>query len=115
MLINLSNHPSSRWTDTQRAAALDIYGSIKDIAFPNVPPAMSGAELNELTADYLKKVLDSEPQAVHVMGEMTFTFRLVTILKKMKISCIASTTNRTVEEKDGKKIVMFEFVQFRAY
>lgn len=115
MLINLSNHPSSRWTDTQRTAALDTYGSIKDLPFPNIPPAAVAAELDELTADYLKKILDLDPHAVHLMGEMTFTFRLVTILKKMKIPCIASTTNRTVEEKDGKKIVRFEFVRFRAY
>jgi hypothetical protein len=56
-----------------------------------------------------------DPQAVHLMGEMTFTFRLVTMLQAAGIPCIASTTHRTVEERDGKKIVQFEFVQFRPY
>ena len=115
MLINLSNHPSTRWTEAQLSAAVNTYGTVKDIPFPNIPPAMTGEELNELTTEYLKKILDIDPHTVHLMGEMTFTFRLVTILKKMKIPCIASTTNRTVEEKEGKKIVLFEFVQFREY
>ena len=115
MLINLSNHPSTRWTEAQMTAAVDTYDSVVDLPFPNIPPAMSSEELNDLTAEYLKKILDKDPHTVHVMGEMTFTFRMVLILKKMKIPCIASTTNRTVEEKDGKKIVQFEFVQFREY
>jgi hypothetical protein len=115
MLINLSNHPATRWTETQLAAAVNTYSTVTDMPFPNIPPAMNSAELDELTAEYLKKILDKDPQSVHIMGEMTFTFRLVLILKKMKIPCIASTTNRTVEEKDGKKIVQFEFVQFREY
>lgn len=115
MLINLSNHPSNRWTEVQLSTAIDSYGAVQDIPFPNIPPAMNSAKLDELTTEYLKKIIDAKPQAVHLMGEMTFTFRLVTALKNTKIPCIASTTNRIVEEKEGKKIVQFEFVQFRQY
>lgn len=115
MLINLSNHPATKWTTTQRAAATELYGEIKDLPFPNIPPAMSATELDELVNEYHEKVNAHKPAAVHLMGEMTFTYRLVNQFKKQGLTCIASTTNRTVEERDGKKIVLFEFVQFRVY
>lgn len=31
------------------------------------------------------------------------------------IPCIASTTERIAEERDGQKVVTFRFVQFRGY
>jgi hypothetical protein len=37
------------------------------------------------------------------------------MLKRKKIPVVVSTTNRIVEEKDGKKIVSFDFVKFREY
>jgi hypothetical protein len=85
------------------------------MSFPNIPPELVGIELDELVETYASKIKAENPQAVHVMGEMTFTYRLVNHLKANDILCIASTTNRIVEEKDGKKIVQFQFVQFRAY
>jgi hypothetical protein len=50
MLLNLSNHPSDKWSDKQREAALAISKKlvkkagegkigIIDIPFPNIPPA----------------------------------------------------------------------------
>jgi hypothetical protein len=56
-----------------------------------------------------------KPDAVHIMGEMTFTFALVNLLKEVGIKCIASTTKRNVEEIDGKHVSTFQFVQFREY
>lgn len=49
------------------------------------------------------------------MGEMTFTYALVNLLKDAGIKCIASTTKRNVEEIDGKQVSTFQFVQFREY
>ena len=50
------------------------------------------------------------------MGEMTFVFRMVKLLKRRKIKCVASTTERNViEHEDGSKTFHFEFVQFREY
>lgn len=115
MLLNLSNHPSTKWLPQQITAAKVEFVSIEDLAFPNVPPAATEMELDSLVDKYVEIILVKKPTAVHLMGEMTFTFRLVTHLKAAGIHCIASTTNRTVEERDGKKIVQFEFVQFRAY
>jgi hypothetical protein len=53
--------------------------------------------------------------AVHIMGEMTFTFRLITVLKKAGIFCIAATTKRNVVQEGNAKISYFEFIQFREY
>ena len=50
------------------------------------------------------------------MGEMTFTYLMVTQLKGKGIECIASTSDRNAEyASDGKKISDFHFVQFRKY
>ncbi|MCR9290713.1 MAG: CRISPR-associated protein [Bacteroidetes bacterium] len=115
MLLNLSNHPSTRWTEEQMNTAIEQYSRIKDLFFPNIPPELGSEGLEELVDQYLQKIQKENPKAVHLMGEMTFTYRLVTKLKEAGIPCIASTTNRIVEEKDGKKIVQFQFVQFREY
>lgn len=115
MLLNLSNHPSTRWTEKQKKAAIVHYKMVKDMSFPQIAPIASKKGVKKLAKVYFKKIQKLNPLAVHLMGEMTFTYALVRKLKKANILCIASTTNRIVEEKDGKKIVQFEFVQFRVY
>lgn len=115
--INLTNHPSSNWTGTQLAAAQAI-GPITDIAFPEVDEQSSAQQIDALAEEYLAKVktaADGHPCTVHVMGEMTFTYRLVTLLKEAGYKCVASTSQRMVEEQaDGTK-KRFEFCQFREY
>ncbi|WP_231999441.1 hypothetical protein [Prevotella melaninogenica] len=50
------------------------------------------------------------------MGELTFCYYAVRLLKKAGIRCVASTTERIVEEtEDHRKLVRFSFVQFREY
>lgn len=115
MLLNISNHPSSRWTDEQKKTAEIQFDTIEDLAFPNIAPEATTREVQQLADEFMEKINQQSPTAVHLMGEMTFTYALVSKLKKAGIKCIASTTNRIVEEKDGKKIVQFQFVQFREY
>jgi len=127
MLINLSNHPSEKWGEKQKQTAIEEYGWIEDIPFPAINPAASEDEIAELADEYLQKCLNKFEQAnipvaqqahneaVHIQGEFTFVYRLVNLLKKEGIKCIASTTERIVEEKDQKKVVSFQFVQFREY
>jgi len=71
--------------------------------------------MQSLVQEYFETIQAMQPAAVHLMGEMTFTFALVQKLKSAGIPCVASTTHRRVEERGGKKIVQFEFVQFRPY
>ena len=116
--INLSNHPSTNWSDEQRTAALE-FGEIKDLPFPNIDENLDEAGIDALTDDYLEKIKElsgSEPCTVHIMGEMTFTYSLVNKLRAEGYTCIASTTKRDVEiMPDGSKQVKFHFCRFRKY
>ena len=115
MLINLSHHSSDGWSERQRHLAIDRFGAIEDWPFPNIPPAWSLAEVTALVRDYAGRIERARPAAVHLMGEMTFVFRLALALRTRDIPCVASTTERQVDMVEGKKVVTFEFVAFRPY
>lgn len=116
MFINLSNHPSEGWSEKQLAAAQQ-YGVIVDIQFPNIEPSFTKSMVNSLadvTVDTITAL--GKDITVHIMGEMTFTYAVVSRLKALGITCLASTTERnTITTPDGKKISEFKFVQFREY
>ncbi len=114
-LLNLSNHPSERWTEEQRAMAIKLYGEVRDLAFPQIPPEYGEDQVTLLAEEYLMKVRSLKPGAVHLMGEMTFTSLLVALLQKEGIPCLASTTRRVAIEEGNKKISVFQFVKFRRY
>lgn len=116
MFINLSNHPSDGWSEEQLAATQQ-YGEVVDIHFPNIEPSFTSSMVNSLadiTVDTITAL--GKDMVVHIMGEMTFTYAVVSRLKAMGIRCVASTTERnTIMTPDGKKISEFRFVQFREY
>ncbi|MEA3444804.1 MAG: CRISPR-associated protein [Bacteroidota bacterium] len=120
MLINLSNHSSTKWPAGQKQAAYP-YGNIVDMPFPAINTQASTNAIVQLAKDYAKTVTkklskdDDILNAVHLMGEMTFSFALVSLLQKQGVACIASTTQRMVEEQEGQKLVKFSFVRFREY
>lgn len=115
MLLNFTNHPSIGWSSEQTNSAISSFGTIKDLLFPVIPPDYNSSELDVLVDTYFEEIMRLTPSVVHIMGEMTFTFRLVSLLKKKGIPCIASTTARITEEQDGIKTSKFRFVQFREY
>ncbi len=116
MLLNFSNHPSNKWSDNQIEVACQLYGSVTDWAFPQIEPQSTTQEVQQLAQNYCAQILELAPTAVHVMGEMTFTFALVHLLQTAGIVCIASTTNRnTIDNPDGSKTLQFNFCQFRNY
>ena len=117
LFINLSNHPSADWPEAQRLAATD-YGDITDLSFPDISPEAGSEAIEAIASEYVEKVREMAAGAeatVHVMGEMNFTYSLVSQLKAFGIRCLASTTERYVEEKDGAKTSYFKFVRFREY
>ena len=118
MLVNFSNHPFRHWDNKQREASL-CYGNIVDLSFPAVAPNSDKTQLQALAQDWVQKIVamgDVRDITVHVMGEMTFTFMVVTKLKEMGIKCIASTTERkSTYNADGTKVSEFQFVKFREY
>lgn len=117
IFVNFSNHPSDIWDETQLAAAR-VYGEVKDLTFPTISPEMSSDEVKKLAGECVDVMLKlfGEDIVVHIMGEMTFTFMVVTRLKEMGITCVASTTERKVTmNADGTKQSEFSFVKFREY
>lgn len=119
MLINLTNHPSVRWSDKQKAAA-KVYGEIVDMPFPVIDEAGDEKYIATLADEYLNKIVnlsDTQSVVVHLMGEQTFSYALIKRLREHGITCVASTTKRIVkEEVPGKKSeVIFQFERFRAY
>ena len=119
MFINLSNHPADRWGKAQQEMARENYGEIVDMPFPQVTPDASNDELQILAQEYVQRIMSltkSQTVTVHIMGEMTFTFMVITRLKEMGIKCVASTTERkTTYNDDGTKVYEFQFVKFREY
>lgn len=115
MLINLSNHPSETWSSIQLASAKESYQKVHDISFPPISPEMSEIQITDLAQNYVKQVIALKPTAVHIMGEMNFVHKCVTLLKMYDIKCIASTTEREVIEDNGTKLSTFRFIQFREY
>jgi hypothetical protein len=115
MILNISNHPKDKWQLAQVKEAVEKFGEIRDYPFPHISPFMPSSELDMLVLNTGSEIAMLCPQAVHIMGEMTFVFKLVTFLKKKGIRCIASTTSREVVEKGNKKTSSFNFVQFREY
>ncbi len=117
MFLNLSNHPSAAWS-TEQLEAARVYGEVVDIPFPAVSPQSDEEQLADLVNDYVQRVteLSPEPCVVHVMGEQTFSYGVVSRLTAMGYTCVASTTERIVKElPDGTKMSKFRFVGFRSY
>lgn len=118
LLINLSNHPSAGWGARQREAA-EMYGEIEDMGFPAIPPEAGEREITDLAEEYVARIeerAETRDVTVHIMGEMTFCYAVITRLQPLGIPCIASTTRRQVTETaDGVKEVRFDFETFRKY
>ena len=121
MLLNLSNHPVKNWSENQKKEAEKLYGEIKDLPFPKINPKADEKEILKKAKLYKDEILtvikssNNKNNAVHIMGEMTFTFALVKKLLENNIVCVASTTERNAIETDGKKISEFKFIKFRKY
>lgn len=118
LLINLSNHPSADWGARQREAA-EMYGEIEDMDFPAIPPEAGEREITDLAEEYVSRIeerAETRDVTVHIMGEMTFCYAVITRLQPLGIPCIASTTRRQITEAaDGVKEVHFDFETFRKY
>ncbi|WP_031556040.1 hypothetical protein [Oribacterium sp. FC2011] len=119
MIVNLSNHPSDVWDESQKEAA-HIYGEIKDIPFPMISAQSTETEIKRLAEDYAEEVKKYKPEAAMVQGEFTLTYSLVNKLKELGINCISAcsermTTTEILEDGSCKKSSVFKFVKFRKY
>lgn len=117
--INISNHPFENWDENQIAAAKE-YGDLIEIPFPTVPTDADHDEIEIIADNILKQTIEAShsilSSTVHVMGEMTLTYSLVSKLTEYGFNCVASTTKRVTEDMDdGTKLSKFVFAKFRKY
>ena len=115
MLLNYSNHPSNKWGENQLTSARQKFGEIIDIPFPYIDPHWDTAKVRQLAESELLRIKIMYSKAIHIMGELTFVHIFVELCRDIGIPCVASTTERVVEEVDGKKVSVFRFVAFRNY
>lgn len=120
MLLNLSNHPSSKWSEKQLSAAKEEYEEITDMSFPAVSTNDSHEHVQSTAENLVRTIVDMNPDAVMCQGEFTLTYAIVSLLKERGIKVISACSERNSRERvtpDGKteKIVTFDFVRFREY
>ena len=74
-------------------------------------------QLFELTKKINKKIkYYGKDITIHLAGEFTLCYALLKRFKEQNITCIASCTERNLEDNgNGEKVVKFEFIQFREY
>lgn len=117
MFINFSNHPSANWSREQLEAARR-YGEVADLSFPVIESSFTKEDILCYVEKYVEIIqrMKDDNTVVHVMGEMTFTYNIVNALKKLGLTCLASTTERiATENDDGTKLSEFSFTKFREY
>ena len=140
IFINISNHSSSGWSESQKAEAIRLVADdergdtprIIDIQFPAIPPEFSAKQVCDLAGAFAVKVFVllrkqgeiaglsnlvsmSIPPVIHVMGEQSFCYYFSREIAEMVhgIKTVVSTSSRIVEEKDGVKTSVFNFCRFR--
>jgi len=134
MFVNLSNHPSSGWTNAQVVAAHRLGGQIVDVPFPAVDPAGNGSVELAATKVAIKVAAAkaakynphrfqdpnrSEAIIVAIAGEQWLVAAIARQFDSSWVGdrpwCLVFGTSERLSETlpDGKKQVQFEFCQFR--
>ena len=115
MFLNLSNHPSTGWTEAQRDAALELASPLLDRRFPAVP---APSDLREVLAMAHRLVgeVPAEVTCAMVAGEYVLCTAVVALLQARGVRCVAACSERdSVPSGDGQKRVVFRFVRMRDY
>lgn len=121
MLINLSNYPSENWVTEQLDEAHQKYGRVLDIPFPIISPISSLEQINIIVMEYFERITsilditESKSNAVHIIGDLTFSFHLLLLLKEADIKAICSTSIIANDELNSSDSLKLKFVRFREY
>ncbi len=123
ILINVSNHPSERWSDAQKEA----WDEIVDIPFPNVPPEASNEDVRELARKLVTQInnhrFPTTLSFIMLQGEFTLSYIVYGHLAYERedgdrvVFVVPTTERKTVETvtPDGKTVkkTVFSFVRWR--
>lgn len=123
ILINYTNHPSAKWSDDQKNAALTEWSEIIDVPFPQTEPEWNEAEVaacfDAFLADVEGKLLPLGKTMADaeflIMGEFRYTYYAVRKLKETGHRVFAHAGKREVEVVDNKSIYTFRFGRFVEY
>ncbi len=120
MLYNISNHPLSTWSQEQYNAAKQRWGEVVDVPFPQIDPFATTEQIIEQTQRecerYIEIIEQAQPKsAFHIMGEHTFCYHAVRILKERGYCVVASTAHRNSTQVGQDKLSTFIFASFREY
>ena len=115
-LLNISNHPSIRWSEEQRRD-----WEVFDMLFPAVPAEAGEEEVASLANSIAVQVMELYQRfpfdAICIQGEFSLCYLLFGKLAKWlsanKISIAVPTTDRKVVENGNTKVSKFEFVRWR--
>ncbi|MBW7875578.1 MAG: TM1812 family CRISPR-associated protein [Candidatus Cloacimonetes bacterium] len=121
VFVNLSNHPSDKWSEAQTRAVMAVpcpfaaIAKIVDVNFPAVDPADDTPDLAKIA----EKIIHDLPPgtvAALVQGEYILSTLIVQGLQALSIDCYTATTHRNVIDlPDGKKLTEFKFERLRKY
>ena len=122
MFINLSNHPSSKWSSAQLENALSMTSDnhVMDIPFPAVPATATTTDILMIADGLHHTVMANKPEVIMVAGEFTLAYTMIELCLRAGIKVVAACSDRCTKEvvnEDGTttKTVNFEFVQFREF
>lgn len=119
-LINISNHPSEKWSKEQKAK----WSKIIDIPFPNVPADADEIEVMKIASELFGQVAkimkeDKKIKDIMLQGEFMVCYILIKLFRFYdNIRIVIPTTERIVVETnnpDGttSKTAIFKFVRWR--
>lgn len=119
-LVNLSNMPHELWVKEQQDKAVELYGNIVDIKFPDIDLSCHEWDIEDLAEENVSKIISFAPSAVLVDGERTLSFLIIKKLQEKGVTCITAWLNVGLIESsfiDGQTLAMpkFDFIGFRKY
>ena len=127
MFVNLSNHPSGKWTAEQINAASRLYGEVRDLPFPAVPTLATPDDVAVMADEYVARAFAMREEcadnthsfAVMVQGEFTLTYATVKRFKEAGVTVVSAVSDRVVSEQvvggEVRKTAIFRFAGFREY
>jgi len=113
-LLVISNHDPKNWDREQKEG----WDNIDYIPFPNINPEFSASEVWEIAKKLVKEIKiwlnQNTGGKINLQGEFSLSFAVFVLMSNEASNVFTfPTTERVVEEKDGKKISVFKFVMWR--
>jgi len=115
-LVNLSNHPSDKWSDLQKSG----WGAIIDIPFPEIHIDSNFDRIADSMYDKVKNMeaIDLNPGncTIMVQGQHPATFSMVACFINAGFTVLSAFTERIVTDNtDGSKTSVFRFGGYQRY